>query len=109
MNYQTIIVGAGPAGLQLGYFLEKEGLNYVILEKAASAASFFQTYPHSGKLISINKPNTGRTDPEFNLRHDWNSLLEDGPIRFTDYTEKRPSTQTSAKAMMTREMAVNRT
>ena len=87
MNYQTIIVGAGPAGLQLGYFLEKEGLNYVILEKAASAASFFQTYPHSGKLISINKPNTGRTDPEFNLRHDWNSLLEDGPIRFTEYTD----------------------
>lgn len=87
MNYQTIIVGAGPAGLQLGYFLEKEGLNYVILEKAASAASFFHTYPHSGKLISINKPNTGRTDPEFNLRHDWNSLLEDGPIRFTEYTD----------------------
>jgi thioredoxin reductase len=88
MNYQTIIVGAGPAGLQLGYFLEKEGLNYIILEKAASAASFFQTYPHSGKLISINKPNTGRTDPEFNLRHDWNSLLEDGPIRFTEYTDE---------------------
>ena len=87
MNYQTIIVGAGPAGLQLGYFLEKEGIEYLILEKAASAASFFQTYPHSGKLISINKPNTGRTDPEFNLRHDWNSLLEDGPIRFTEYTD----------------------
>lgn len=88
MNYQTIIVGAGPAGLQLGYFLQKEGLNYVILEKADSAASFFQTYPHSGKLISINKPNTGKTDPEFNLRHDWNSLLEDSSIRFTEYTEE---------------------
>ena len=87
MNYQTIIVGAGPAGLQLGYFLQKEGLNYVILERADSAASFFQTYPHSGKLISINKPNTGQTDREFNLRHDWNSLLEDGPIRFTEYTD----------------------
>lgn len=87
MNYQTIIVGAGPAGLQLGYFLEKEAIEYLILERADSAASFFQTYPHSGKLISINKPNTGRTDPEFNLRHDWNSLLEDGPIRFTEYTD----------------------
>ena len=87
MDYQTIIVGAGPAGLQLGYFLQKEGLSYVILERANSAASFFQTYPHTGKLISINKPNTGRKDPEFNLRHDWNSLLEDGPIRFTEYTD----------------------
>jgi thioredoxin reductase len=88
MNYQTIIVGAGPAGLQLGYFLEKGGYNYVILEKADSAASFFQSYPHSGKLISINKPNTGRSDPEFNLRHDWNSLLEEGPMRFTDYSDE---------------------
>jgi len=87
MNYQTIIVGAGPAGLQLGYFLQKGAIEYMILERAASAASFFQTYPHTGKLISINKPNTGRTDPEFNLRHDWNSLLEDGPIRFTEYTD----------------------
>lgn len=31
--HDYIIVGAGPAGLQLGYFLQKAGRDYVILEK----------------------------------------------------------------------------
>jgi flavin-dependent dehydrogenase len=31
--YQVIIVGAGPAGGSLGYFLAKEGVNVLILEK----------------------------------------------------------------------------
>ena len=28
-------------------------------------------------LISINKRHTGKTNVEFNLRHDWNSLVTD--------------------------------
>lgn len=36
-------------------------------------------YPRHRKLISINKVNTGRQNYEFNLRHDWNSLLSDKP------------------------------
>ena len=83
-----IIVGAGPAGIQLGYFFQKAGIEYVILEKAEKAGSFFDTYPHSGQLISINKKYTGSDVQDFNLRHDWNSLVsEDGP-KFTDYTDK---------------------
>lgn len=89
MNFETIIVGGGPAALQLGYFLEKGGHNYVILEKAPIAGSFFDRYPHSGKLISINKKHTGSSDPEFNLRHDWNSLLsDDDTMRFTNYSDE---------------------
>jgi len=84
---KNIIIGAGPAGIQLGYFFQKAGIDYVILEKAEKAGSFFDTYPHSGQLISINKKNTGSDVPDFNLRHDWNSLLsEDGP-KFTTYTD----------------------
>ena len=37
--------------------------------------NFFNTYPRHGKLISLNKRNTGKTNKEFNMRHDWNSLL----------------------------------
>lgn len=84
---KNIIIGAGPAGLQLGYFFQKEGIEYVILEKNAIAASFFNTYPHSGKLISINKKNTGHSNPDFNMRHDWNSLLADDTVRFTQYSD----------------------
>lgn len=36
-------------------------------------------YPRHRKLISINKVYTGRQNREFNLRHDWNSLLSDKP------------------------------
>ena len=89
MNFETIIVGGGPAALQLGYFLQKGGHNYVILEKAPIAGSFFDRYPHSGQLISINKKHTGSSDPEFNLRHDWNSLLsDDETMRFTNYSDE---------------------
>jgi thioredoxin reductase/5-methylcytosine-specific restriction endonuclease McrA len=84
---KNIIVGAGPAGIQLGYFFQKAGIEYIILEKAEKAGSFFDKYPHSGKLISINKKHTGSDMEDFNLRHDWNSLLsEDGP-KFTDYSD----------------------
>ena len=39
--------------------------------------SFYARYPRHGKLISINKRHTGKTNKEFNMRHDWNSLLSD--------------------------------
>jgi thioredoxin reductase len=86
-SVKNIIIGAGPAGLQLGYFMEKAGVEYVILERNEMAGSFFNVYPHSGKLISINKKYTGTDDPEFNLRHDWNSLLSENGPRFTSYSE----------------------
>jgi len=33
--HDYIVVGAGPGGLQLGYFLERAARDYVILERAA--------------------------------------------------------------------------
>jgi cation diffusion facilitator CzcD-associated flavoprotein CzcO len=82
-----LIVGAGPAGLQLGYFLDRAGLDYHIVERGDSAGTFFQRFPRHRRLISINKVETGIEDPETNLRWDWNSLLDDGP-RFTTLTER---------------------
>jgi hypothetical protein len=83
-----LIIGAGPAGLQMGYFLQKAGMEYVILEKSAAAGSFFATHPIHRKLISINKKYNYFEEDEFNLRHDWNSLLSDDPkMRFTEYSD----------------------
>lgn len=76
-EYEYLIIGAGPAGLQMGYFLERTGRNYKILEAGNNPGTFFQKYPRHKKLISINKRYTGYTDPEINLRWDWNSLLSD--------------------------------
>ena len=87
-HIKNIIVGAGPAGIQLGYFFQKAGIDYVILERNELAGSFFDNYPLSGQLISINKRFTGVEDPDFNLRHDWNSLLSDDGPKFTDYSKE---------------------
>jgi hypothetical protein len=87
MEYDNIIIGGGPGGLQCAYFFKKYNINYVLLEQDSKSCSFFEKYPHSGKLISINKKNTRNTNPDFNLRHDWNSLLNDENFSFTDYSD----------------------
>jgi len=88
-QHETLIVGAGPAGLQLGYFLEKAGRDYLILEGNERPGSFFERYPRHGTLISINKRFNGYPEAEFNLRHDWNSLLsDDESMRFTEYSKE---------------------
>jgi cation diffusion facilitator CzcD-associated flavoprotein CzcO len=92
MEQQTVdylVIGAGPAGLQLGYFLDRAGRDYLILEAGSVPGSFFQTFPRHRRMISINKPHTGHDDPELTLRWDWNSLLSDDPgLRFTRYTNR---------------------
>jgi thioredoxin reductase len=86
-NVDYLIIGAGPAGLQLGYYLESVGRNYLILEAGDTPGTFFKMFPRHRKLLSINKIHTGYDDPEINLRWDWNSLLSEHPdMRFTHYS-----------------------
>lgn len=86
---EYLIIGAGPAGLQLGYYLEKSNRDYAILEAGNSPGTFFKKYPRHRKLISINKRHTGYDDPEINLRWDWNSLLSDSEeMLFKNYSNK---------------------
>lgn len=77
--WDYLILGAGPAGLQLAYFLQKAGRDYLILESGDGPGTFFKRFPRHRTLISSNKVHTGFTDPERNLRWDWNSLLCDEP------------------------------
>jgi hypothetical protein len=84
---EYIILGCGPAGLQLGFYLHKLNKNYIILEKNDKAASFFDKYPHSGELISINKRFNNSNKDDFNLRHDWNSLCNDYNLQFKDFSD----------------------
>lgn len=53
----------------MGIFGKSDYLNFFW------TGSFYLQYPRHRKLISINKRNTGKTNKEFNMRHDWNSLL----------------------------------
>ena len=59
----------------------------------AWTGSFFEQYPRHDTLISINKRHTGKTNVEFNMRHDWNSLVTDvdddeAPRRFGAYSRQ---------------------
>lgn len=82
-----LVLGAGPAGLQMAYHLAQSGHSYAVLEAGDGPGTFFATYPRHRQLISINKVHTGYDDPEIRLRFDWNSLLgDDGEPRFADYS-----------------------
>ncbi|WP_305789505.1 NAD(P)-binding domain-containing protein [Symbioplanes lichenis] len=89
MTHDYLIIGAGPAGLQLAALLARDGHDYVVLEAGPRPGTFFETYPRHRQLISINKVWTGSDDPEFNLRSDWNSLLTDDPaLLFKNYSKR---------------------
>ena len=72
---KNIIIGAGPAGIQMAYFLKDE--EYIILEKADAPCSFFRKFPRQRRFISLNKSRL--------MRFDWNSFI--GNLSFRDYSE----------------------
>ncbi|MFG3116704.1 NAD(P)-binding domain-containing protein [Streptomyces sp. NPDC048197] len=85
---EYLVIGAGPAGLQMAHHLERGGQEYVVLDEGSAPGGFFSRYPRHRQMISNNKRYTGSSDPEYNLRVDWNSLLSDDPdLLFTRYSE----------------------
>ena len=79
-HVRYLVVGAGPGGLQLAHYLESAGRDYLVLDSARGAASFFAAFPRWRQLISINKAEVGAlgaASQAYAERHDWNSLLSD--------------------------------
>lgn len=88
-HFSHLVIGAGPAGLQLAGHLHEAGRTYTVLEAGPAPGAFFAKFPRHRTMISNNKRHTGSDDPEFNLRMDWNSLLSSDPeLLFTRYTER---------------------
>ena len=85
----NLVIGAGPAGLQLAYLLGQQGQDYLVLEKGQGAGHFFERYPRHRRLLSINKRHTGYPDLESRRRYDWNSLLcDDEDLQFPARTKE---------------------
>lgn len=89
MKKQVIIIGAGPGGLQLAYYLQKSNIDYVVIERGDIPGHTFKKFPIHRTLISINKVYTGFEDEEVNMRFDWNSLLsDDHGVLFSQFTKE---------------------
>ena len=69
MDYDIIIIGAGPIGLCCGIEAEKAGLNYLIIEKGVLVNSLFN-FPTNMTFFSTSK------------------LLEIGGVPFISHTDK---------------------
>ena len=63
VNYEYLILGAGPAGLQMGHHLSRAGHSYLILEAGDTPGTFFKTFPRHRTLLSSNKVYTGSDGP----------------------------------------------
>jgi len=88
-DLDCVVVGAGPAGLQLSHHLAAAGIDVVLLESAPRVGSFFTRYPRNRQLISFNKRTSTVSDFETNLRWDWNSLLSDDQhLPFLEYSHR---------------------
>ncbi|XP_077998134.1 FAD-dependent oxidoreductase domain-containing protein 2-like, partial [Glandiceps talaboti] len=87
-HYDYLILGAGPSGLQMAYQMKKDAKNYLVLEGSDGPGTFFRTQPRHRTLISINKRFNPFPEHEYNMRHDWNSLLCDDPaLLFRHYSK----------------------
>lgn len=97
-DYPVVVVGSGPGGLQVGYFLRRLGVEAPILSEDSEPAGMFRRFPLFQRLITWSKPyapveTTGRAYEWY----DWNSMLvEDESHRaflrdFMDGTSYFPS------------------
>ena len=86
--HDNIVVGGGPAGLQMGYLMEQVGRDYLILEGKDMVGSFFAKFPRHRRLNSFNKRFNWFDEADFNMRFDWHSLLtHDFSFRFKGYSK----------------------
>ena len=53
MFVKNLIIGAGPAGIQMGHLLSED---YLIVEKGAEPCSFFRKFPRQRRLELLYKP-----------------------------------------------------
>ena len=87
--HDHIVIGAGPAGLQMGYLLDAAGRDYLVLEATEQAGKFFTKFPRHRRLNSFNKRFNWFDEADFNMRFDWHSLLtHDFSFLFRTYSKE---------------------
>jgi thioredoxin reductase len=79
-EYPVIIVGSGPGGLQVSYFLTRLGIRHAAISADPGPGGMFRRFPFFQRMLSWTKP---FAPAERRTRayewYDWNSLLADEP------------------------------
>lgn len=79
-RYPLVVVGTGPGGLQVSYFLRRMGVKHALLTADRKPAGMFGQFPIFQRLISWTKPHAlARPGTREYERYDWNSLIGDRP------------------------------
>ena len=79
-DYDLVLVGSGPGGLQLSYSLSRLGIRHAVLSADEGPGGMFRKWPLFQRMLSWTKPHIGpdHQSREFE-RYDWNSLLAEEP------------------------------
>jgi thioredoxin reductase len=79
-DYDVVVVGSGPGGLQTSYCLRSLGVRHAVLSRDDRPAGMFRHFPIFQRLITWTKPDAPveKTSREYEW-YDHNSLLADDP------------------------------
>ena len=79
-DYDVVVVGSGPGGLQTAYWLRRLGIDHAVLSADEAPGGMFRTWPIFGRLLSWSKPDApyAQSSREYEW-YDHNSLLADEP------------------------------
>lgn len=79
-DYEVVVVGSGPGGLQAAYWLARLGVRAAVLSADDAAGGMFRRWPVFQRLISSSKPDAPCPPASRAYeRYDENSLVADEP------------------------------